>query len=86
MNLQLYYKNALTLHTFRYLLVIEPVFPSSRRSARGWRPIRLPAEEAGQGSEVLRLRGLPDGEAGRAPWSRSHPRPGAAHRRGAPDA
>ena len=61
MNLQLYHPN----YTFRSLLVIEPVFHSSRRSARGRRPVRLPAEEAGQGSEVLRLRGLSDGQAGR---------------------
>ena len=67
MNVQLYHLNVLTLFTFRYLhvLVIEPVFRSSRRSARGRRPVRLPAEEAGQGSEVLRLRGLSDGQAGR---------------------
>ena len=63
MDLQLWHKNALC--TFRYLLVIEPVFRSSRRSARGRRAVRLPAEEAGQGSEVLRLRGLSDGQAGR---------------------
>ena len=45
--------------------VIEYAFHSSRRSARGRRPVRLPAEEAGQGTEVLRLRGLSDGQAGR---------------------
>ena len=58
-------KILLTLDTFRYLLVIEPLFHSSGRSAWGRRPVRLPAEEAGQGSEVLRLRGLSDGQAGR---------------------
>ena len=54
------------------------------RTARWWRPLCLPAEETGEGTEIFRLRRLPDGQAGRPPGPRSHPSVGPAHWRGTP--